>query len=327
MVPEVISKGSVDGSEVKQRVKGETVVLNYLEVKLAIEGRLFGHDSRAFVVYGHARGGTNILWNALGAHPRVLNCGHELNQLFAATVWFRLVRKLPWLMRVTWIRKVFSEHVTKSIWASLDNGCLGEIAPGEVYTVEQLAHAHVGYKGVNLDGGCHAALCGVHGEVVPIFLLRHPVGVLAGHVKRGFSFDVAAARYEQTLNKMLQLAESSQDFVAVDFANLVQAPFDVAELVFVQLNLSPASPHALRFKAKRRMSEDGHVVMEGLQENAHYWADRVEVGALLDPALKAPLPREVDLLGRASGFSESRLVQLVEQYEAALLTLHAEVVE
>lgn len=279
--------------------------------------RLLGRGTQAIVVYGHARGGTNILWNLIGAHPDVVMTQNELNELFGGSVRRRLARKLPWLIRMPPFLNALAESVTASVARSLAEPVIGERHPGSIYTDADLSQCVICYKGVNLDSGCHRALLKLHDRVAPVLLLRHPAAVVAGHMRRGWPFSRALARYMTTLESMERLALRSGG-VFVDFDAMIMNPVEVAGSLYAHLGLRLPQPFLLKMKAKKRMTDAGHKVVDGLRERQHYWCDEGSVSSLIDRSVLDQITHEVKSIEQLPFPAPARFAQALIRYKGML---------
>ncbi len=279
--------------------------------------RLLGRGTRAIVVYGHARGGTNILWNLIGAHPEVVMTQNELNELFGGSIRRRLARKLPWLLRAPAFRNAMADAVVASVARSLAEPVIGERAPGSMYTAADLSTCIICYKGVNLDVGCHQALTKLHDRVAPILLLRHPAAVIAGHMRRGWPFQRALARYLATLQSMERLALIGGG-VFVDFDAMIANPMQAAGSLYAHLGLRRPEPLLLKVKAKRRMTDAGHRIVDGLRERQHYWCDGASVATLIDRSVLDRVINDLELIERLPVTARARFPEALSRYERML---------
>jgi hypothetical protein len=279
---------------------------------------LFGKDTCAVVVYGHARGGTNILWNAIGSHENVLMTNNELNELFGRNLATRVMRKMPGLLRFSYINQSFQKIVISSVLRSLVMPVLGEKKPGELYTKEDYSSCLLCYKGVNLDIGCHDALRQLHGKIIPVILWRNPEAVINGHVRRGWSFDKSFRRYMDTLTRLQKIRRANPNTISVEFSTYISQPVAETKRIYQALGLSFAEKIMLRFKAKRRTGDSGHNVVAGFIENKHYWNTEDEVRTLIDVDINKRIETDLAALSSKDGFSSNNMAMAQSLYEEAL---------
>lgn len=238
-------------------------------------------NSKAIVLSGFARGGTNIVWNILQSHPGVVAPPNETGYLF---------RRTPKLWLCTKAFKLAQGYMTEAINNSLQQRKMSSlkhydnryVSEDLLYTPEQMRKSLLCLKSVNHDIDLTELLAEVYPDLFFIGLSRNGYALADGYIRRGKTAKEAGKLYQSMADKMQKISESIDYFKLIKFEDVLINPFSEAENLFKFLQLNPTSINKIRLKSKRVIGVDGsHEVKLG-DENRKYWFNEDTIGQILD---------------------------------------------
>lgn len=249
---------------------------------------------KAILLYGLARGGTNIVWNLLQSHPAIVSTVYELGQLMGRKSSTRLADQINLLRykvpathagSVRYFQDKFDAFVLQTLTHE-DNRYKHE---GQLYTEQEVRRATCCFKGVASprvwDLKYDALLGSCYDEVYRIGLIRNGFSVCEGWLRRGVSARQAGRYYSRFAEQLQRMQAHYQSFKIVSFEEVLADPFGAATDLFRFVQETPYELDRLRLKVKKTLSSQGaHEVRYG-QENRKYWFDRERISALFDPTV------------------------------------------
>jgi hypothetical protein len=124
----------------------------------------------------------------------------------------------------------------------------------------------------------------VYPDLCFIALVRNGYSLLDGYLRRGQSASDTGKLYSRIVQQMKKYSEACKSFKVVRFEDILEAPFEVAQELFEDLNLSPTKLASIRLKSKKVISGQTRATRYG-EVNRKYWFDRNTIGELLDPTI------------------------------------------
>jgi len=240
-------------------------------------------NDNVILICGFARGGTNILWNLLQSHPKIVAPPAETGEILRESTCLGLLAGKD---RWRWIP--FSAPITDAVlfrykMRSLDHVDNRYRAKGDLYSMEAMAKAALCLKSVNDDIFATGWLAHVYPHLSVIGLTRNGYSLADGYLRREQSARAAGQLYQRIAAEMRVWETRVERFTLVKFEDVLRDPFGVATRLFDFLGVEPTELLELRLKAKRTVSASGdHRVSFG-EENRKYWFSPETIGEILVP--------------------------------------------
>lgn len=246
--------------------------------------------SRAIVVNGLSRGGTNILWNILQSHPQVCSPIYETGELIIDhTPPFNLlnpsrakrVAASPVVSRLSrgYLHRQFEKWKLRNL-DSKDNNTKYE---GTFYSPQEVQDSVICFKGVDSDIDLNGLLESIYQDVAHVVLVRNGYAVCNGWKRRGISPKNAGRKYASLLGKMLTPDNQAQ--IVIRFEDMLVDPFGTARRLFEKLGLQPTQLPKLRLKSKRVLKASGSHTAAFGKEGRKHWYGPDEISAVLDSTI------------------------------------------
>lgn len=249
-------------------------------------------------VIGFQRGGTNILTNLIASHPDVCALGRETHQVFYGRHSERVGK---WLDRLRYapILVAAQAHVFRPGSLVERNGLP---RPAMRYADWLLHRSKLAMNREHANGGPGAARRGhdgrllaknvnglalatsVFGRMYPdatfLALVRNGLALCESYVRRGWTADAFGSTYERICDRILQDADTREDYHIVRFDEMIADPAAVIEKVYRYASLDVRAVPKFRLQAKPSMGQDGrrNYTFGGERDRETLWFSPGELG-------------------------------------------------
>jgi hypothetical protein len=242
-------------------------------------------NRKVIILSGFARGGTNIVWNILQSHPKIVAPPHETGELFAKSKMLRLLKRTPSDGIFPLGARLIDYTLFRYKMESLRHSDNRYIYAGVLYSREQMKRSALCLKSVNNDILLTHLLAKVYPDLYFIALTRNGYSLADGYIRRGQTARDAARLYRQMSEEMQRYASIIPRFKMLHFEDVIQRPFEVARDLFAFVDVQPCDLEMLRLKAKRIINDRGeHSVAFG-GEDRKYWFSKGNIDQIIDPSI------------------------------------------
>lgn len=270
-----------------------------------------------FLVSGFSRGGTNILWNLICSHQKVLTTGIELNEIYGPSrtnisfLWklvieFFAISGLP----VPKFVAVFSERRITSFSKTHAEHSWGRWkTPTDIYSENEILKFPICTKSVNSWARdklfalmkrnfalkYNSLLLRSFGRVKTIYLIRDSESQCNGWMRRGCKPYEAGKWYRKIVDVMLKdHSNRPNDVLFVRFQDLLFDTLPTLVTVYDFLELDKQELSSFHLKLKKVLQADGsHEVANG-QEGDMVWIARNDLSTFLDTGVDARQREKLD---------------------------------
>jgi|tagenome__1003787_1003787.scaffolds.fasta_scaffold20985642_4 hypothetical protein len=218
-------------------------------------------------VIGFQRGGTNILMNLIASHPDVCALSRETHQVFYGRH-----------------QRAFAKWVDRLWYAPILLAARGHVfRPGSLRERERLPRLAMRYVDWLLYGSMMAACRDTDGcdekrllaknvnglalatpllgrmypDATFIALVRNGLALCESYLRRGWTADAFGTTYQRVCDRILQDAETRQDYHVVRFEEMIAKPPAVIEKVYRYATLDARVVSKFRLQAKQSMDQAG----------------------------------------------------------------------
>ena len=288
------------------------------------------------VIAGMARGGTNLLWNIVQSHSRIIDSYYELNEICGHKTGISLCDKLrievdALLTLNVGGSKIVRERLKRFTKHSFDNdpfNCFK--APNETYNMDDFHQLLPCTKLVSAwevdksrtilrrnDALKYLPILDQAFECKRIFLVRNGLARAEGWGRRGCPVDVAAKWYRKYVHfyeKQVELNPSKNMLVRYD--DLLLSPFEAASRIYAFLGLSEQDLDYLRIAIKPTINSNQNV--KNTTQKEKVWVGRDNFQKYLDFSI------DNSQIRRLSESDKMRFLDVNEDLMARYFSLNAE---
>lgn len=249
--------------------------------------------SKAIIINGFARGGTNILWNVMQSHPNICSPICETNEIIEKKSRFpkpfvRLLKrpyshKLPVVKHL--VRKRL-EHCKLLNANHPDNMYKSETLK---YSIAEIKASTICLKGVynpGIDDISYSQLLdSIYSPAFHITIIREGFSLCEGWTRRGIQPETTGKLYTSFMKIVARDKEKFVHYALVDFDLLLNHPFEKAEKLFMFCDEKPFALEKLRLKVKRTIDANSRHEARYGQENKKYWFDKNTISEIINPSI------------------------------------------
>lgn len=257
-------------------------------------------NKKVILICGYSRGGTNILWNILQAHPAICSPKYETgtilsnDELLKFNRYIAVARKLHFLdtpLSYSVIDLQLYRYKMETL-KMVDNKYKTET---EIYSREEVSKAALCLKSVDYDIFETDLLLKVYPEMYIVLLTRNGYAVANGHVRRGMDIQKSAALYSEVGQKMSQLHESHNRSLYIRFEDVIKDPFKISEQLYEFIEVEPTKVDRLRLKSKSIINDKLKEAPRFGEVDRKYWFGREDVVNLLDSQINQKQIAQLEL--------------------------------
>lgn len=238
-------------------------------------------NGKVIVIYGYARGGSNIAWNLLQSHPDICSPVHETGKLFRKSFLLRFCHELPFPF--FGMKNIVDRELYKFKQANLEHPDNKYITEGVKYTKEQISKTALCLKSVNHQIVYTETLLKAYPELYFIGLARNGYALADGYIRRGKTVEEAGKLYYRISEGMKKISDKTKNFMIIKFEDIIEDPFNLSKKLFDFTKVQPINLEKLRFKSKKVISTDGDHQVKFGNEHRKYWFDHDTIHQILDP--------------------------------------------
>lgn len=247
---------------------------------------------KVIIISGLARGGTNVLWNAIQSHPAFCSPVYETNEILRNKKYFPRIYqyiinrydRLPGMARKlvnAYVSKVF--HTLKM--ANLNDPFNKFKTEHEEYTREELDRCNLVLKGVTSANSFELRhtefLNAVYPAAYNLRLIRNGYAVCEGWTRRGSDARKAGLMYRKFGERIIEDSSVLENYKVLRYEDLIADIFGVTEQLFLWTG-EDTSLQKIRLKTKRVVKADGsHEEIFGKADHK-YWVSAEELGRFID---------------------------------------------
>jgi hypothetical protein len=248
--------------------------------------------TKAVVVVGISRGGTNITWNLLQSHPQLVatikELGEEINfvhnnrvrTVIDMMLGSPLVSNSPLRGFVGgWL----DEHLYDAKMRGFNDVYARQKSETADYSLEEMQKTALLLKAGDRDMYLVDLLYKTYPELYVITLVRNGFAVCESWMRRGNSVEKTAKRYQHYMSFMLDMHDKYENCLLMRFEDVLNDPFTQTERMFKFANLEPISLPKLRLKTKKVVNPSGEHEARYGGEGAKHWFTRETISDLLVP--------------------------------------------
>jgi hypothetical protein len=247
--------------------------------------------SKAIIINGFARGGTNILWNIMQSHPNIVSPIFETSEIISKKhIRNPLVRFLTFHQRFSkyhlsakHISRLFCNFKLQNL-THPDNQYKAEGVP---YSMDEIKAATMCIKGVYAPGVYDIKYSDlfdrIYNPTYHIIIVREGLSLCEGWKRRGIDPKMTANMYNEFMQTVLHELDKRRNIGIIDFNKLIEQPFEHAEKLFRFCSEEPFHLDQIRLKVKKTLGTDNSHKARYGQENRKYWFDRDTIGDILVP--------------------------------------------
>lgn len=252
------------------------------------------NNEQVILVNGMQRGGTNVVWNLLQSHPRVVSPVLETGQIIYPA-W--MARGGPGRRMKSVARRLirngfppYLRHIDRKLYywkmATLQDPHNKYRNEGEIYTKEELQRTILATKLVGKDIEVTPSLVNFFRESWVVSVIRNGLAVCEGWVRRGIPVEDAAVAYNEAINEILAQDRTLDRHMLVKFEDCLKDPFGELERLCMFTGIDPAAVDKIRIKNKKTITSNGsHGLKPGTTEGGKVWVGRESIRDYLDPAV------------------------------------------
>ncbi len=251
-------------------------------------------NKKVIVVYGMARGGTNILWNILSSHPDVCGTNLETGELLTRrrhgirgrilhTYYSHsIVRGAP-LFEPT--AKKVDDIFYRNKLETLEHEFDKYKSENEVYSPEEVTKSALCIKSVNREHELNPLFEEIYDDCRFIGLIRDGYAICESWTRRGSDVKKIAKLYRKFGEQLSQDQESFKKHRIVKFEDILSDPFKIASELYSFAGLDPVDLPAIRLKSKSVMTSDGQHNPAFGQRNKKYWFTPETIDKIIKPGI------------------------------------------
>ncbi|TGG95255.1 sulfotransferase [Natronospirillum operosum] len=258
------------------------------------------YNNKVIIVNGMQRGGTNIVWNLLQSHPKIVSPGLETGELlFPAWASNRLFKPLKAPLRL-----LLSEHfppLLKRLDRVLYENKMRTLQddnnkyknPKEIYTREELEDAALTAKSVGDDIFFTPAMSDYFPQAYVIYVVRNGLAVCEGWVRRGVTPSKAAHVYKKLMEEVVHQSNHLENHLIVNFEDCLSDPMGQAVRMYKFVGLDAKDVKHIRIKSKKIIQDNGTHETDFAKAGQKIWLDPEGVKDYLDASITQ---RQIDRL-------------------------------
>lgn len=248
---------------------------------------------KVVIISGLARGGTNILWNAIQSHPEYCSAMLETNEILRNTHYIPKYIKfiIDRYSRCPNIVRSFSRVYSRQVFLKLKEKNFEDPfnkykTEDELYALEEIKNCGLVLKGVTSVNSFELRYSDFINQVFPesynIRLIRNGYAVCEGWVRRGAEPRKAGIMYRRFGEKILEESTYMSRHKIIKYEDFIPNIFSITKEILDWTNASPVHFKKIRLKAKKVLSNEGrHQIRSGV-DGQKYWVSQEELGAFID---------------------------------------------
>lgn len=263
-------------------------------------------NKKVVVIVGLARGGTNITWNMVQSHPKVVSTIPELTTVIAHTqnTHLRNLAALAFgnpLVRLPIIRQLAGNWLDDLFFReklrALDDLYAKQKYDSVDYTRQEVEDSILCLKALNRDMYIVDLLHKMYDEVFVINIVRNGYAVCDSWLRRGNAAKRNGWLYNHYTEYMFGLQERFPHVRFWKFEDVLNDPFKIAQEFFEFAELEPTQLDKIRLKVKSVIKKDGTRSTTYGASGSKHWFSPETITDLIEPnqsAIQAKLLSDAD---------------------------------